>query len=214
MPVPMEQITKLLEVLSSSGVEFIVIGGAAGILHGAPVTTMDLDIVHRRTPENIAKLLDVPRKLGAYFHPDLAQRRLPPLESDLAGHGHLNMQTSMGRLDVLCEVSDARGYDELLPHTARSGFVLSSGCDAAHSSLTARGILAAIPVRACGGVPLTAQPHSRQEREAPYHTCTRSLGARNSFCPGRTSKAGYQASRLRTVPARYRSGAWPSVISC
>ncbi len=117
MPVPMEQITKLLELLSSSGVEFIVIGGAAGILHGAPVTTMDLDIVHRRTPENIAKLLDVLRKLGAYFHPDLAQRRLPPLESDLAGHGHLNMQTSMGRLDVLCEVSDARGYDELLPHT-------------------------------------------------------------------------------------------------
>ncbi len=113
----MEQITRLLELLGSSGVEFIVIGGAAGILHGAPVTTMDLDIVHRRTPENIAKLLDVLRTLGAYFHPDLAQRRLPPRESDLAGHGHLNMQTSMGRLDVLCEVSDARGYDELLPHT-------------------------------------------------------------------------------------------------
>ncbi len=117
MPVPMEQITRLLELLSSSGVEFIVIGGAAGILHGAPVTTLDLDIVHRRTPENIAKLLDVLRRLGAYFHPDLAQRRLPPRESDLAGHGHLNMQTSMGRLDVLCEVSEARGYDELLPHT-------------------------------------------------------------------------------------------------
>ncbi len=113
----MEQITRLLELLSSSGVEFIVIGGAAGILHGAPVTTLDLDIVHRRTPENIAKLLDVLRRLGAYFHPDLAQRRLPPRESDLAGHGHLNMQTSMGRLDVLCEVSEARGYDELLPHT-------------------------------------------------------------------------------------------------
>ena len=97
MAVPAEQITKLLEVLSQSGVEFIVIGGAAGVLHGAPVTTLDLDIVHRRTPENIAKLLDVLRQLGAYFHPDFAQRRLPPRESDLSGHGHLNMQTSMGR---------------------------------------------------------------------------------------------------------------------
>ncbi|MBL9008808.1 MAG: hypothetical protein JNJ46_31400 [Myxococcales bacterium] len=68
MAVPAEQITKLLEVLSQSGVEFIVIGGAAGVLHGAPVTTLDLDIVHRRTPENIAKLLDVLRQLGVYFH--------------------------------------------------------------------------------------------------------------------------------------------------
>ena len=117
MAAPTEQITKLLEVLSRSGIEFIVIGGAAGVLHGAPVTTLDLDIVHRRTPENIGKLLDVLRQLGAYFHPDFAQRRLPPRESDLSGHGHLNMQTSMGRLDVLCEVSEARGYDELLPHT-------------------------------------------------------------------------------------------------
>ena len=117
MAVPTEQITKLLEVLSRSGIEFIVTGGAAGVLHGAPVTTLDLDIVHRRTPENIGKLLDMLHQLGAYFHPDFAQRRLPPRESDLAGHGHLNMQPSMGRLDVLCEVSEARGYDELLPHT-------------------------------------------------------------------------------------------------
>lgn len=102
---------------SRSGVEFIVIGGAAGVLHGASTTTLDLEIVHRRTPENIAKLLDVLAQLGAYFYPGFVQRRLPPRESDLAGHGHLNMQTQMGRLDLLCEVSQARGYDEPLPHT-------------------------------------------------------------------------------------------------
>src|SRR5437016_5618181 len=97
-PAPTEQITRLLEELCLSGIEFIVIGGAAGVLHGAPVTTMDLDIVHRRTPENIAKLLEVLKRLGAYFHPDLAQRRLPPREGDLTGQGHLNLQTNLGRL--------------------------------------------------------------------------------------------------------------------
>ena len=35
----------LIEILTSSGVEFIVIGGAAAVLHGAPTTTFDLDIV-------------------------------------------------------------------------------------------------------------------------------------------------------------------------
>ncbi|MGB8328982.1 MAG: hypothetical protein WCE62_02570 [Polyangiales bacterium] len=36
--------------------EFIIVGGAAAVLHGAPITTEDLDIVHRRSPENVARL--------------------------------------------------------------------------------------------------------------------------------------------------------------
>ena len=49
----------LLETLATSDVELIVVGLLAAVAQGAPVTTHDLDIVHRRTPENIAKLLDV-----------------------------------------------------------------------------------------------------------------------------------------------------------
>jgi len=116
MAVP-ELITALLDELSSVGVEFIVVGGAAGVIHGAPVTTKDLDIVHRRSPENIARLMRVLGDIGAHFWPDPAQRRLPPRDSDLAGHGQLNLQTRMGRLDVLCELNDQRGYEELLAHT-------------------------------------------------------------------------------------------------
>lgn len=116
MAVP-ELITALLDELASAGIEFIVVGGAAGVIHGAPVTTKDLDIVHRRSPENIARLMKVLGDIGAHFWPDLAQRHLPPRESDLAGRGQLNLQTRMGRLDVLCELNDQRGYEELLAHT-------------------------------------------------------------------------------------------------
>jgi hypothetical protein len=35
--------------LTKAGVEFIVVGGAAALLHGAPIASQDLDIVHRRT---------------------------------------------------------------------------------------------------------------------------------------------------------------------
>lgn len=35
-----------------------------------------------------------------------------------------------------------------------------------------------------------------------YHMCTRSVGDRYSASPGRTLKALYQTSRLRTVEAR------------
>jgi len=49
----------LLRELSRRDVEYIVVGGMAGVLHGAPVVTADLDIVHRRTQENVGKLLEL-----------------------------------------------------------------------------------------------------------------------------------------------------------
>ncbi len=50
-------IEELILALVAEGVEFVVIGGMAGVLHGAPIATKDLDIVHRRTPENVGRLL-------------------------------------------------------------------------------------------------------------------------------------------------------------
>ena len=82
-----------------------------------PISTFDLDIVHKRTPENIERLLSVLATLDAHFYPDFARRKLPPRASDLAGRGHILLSTKLGRLDVLCELTGERGYAELLPHT-------------------------------------------------------------------------------------------------
>jgi hypothetical protein len=49
----------LLTELAADQVEFIVVGGTAAVLHGAPIATQDLDIVHRRTEENVARLMNV-----------------------------------------------------------------------------------------------------------------------------------------------------------
>ncbi|MBL9040404.1 MAG: hypothetical protein JNM83_02320 [Myxococcales bacterium] len=109
---------KLLEALCKGGTEFIVVGGCAAVLQEVPIATFDVDIVHRRTPENIERLMTVLGELDAYFWPDLARRKLPPRASDLAGRGHVLLTTRLGRLDVLCELTGERGYAELLPHTA------------------------------------------------------------------------------------------------
>ena len=50
------ELTSLLARLAASHVELIVVGGLAAVAQGAPITTMDLDIVHRRTHENIERL--------------------------------------------------------------------------------------------------------------------------------------------------------------
>jgi hypothetical protein len=103
----------LIQALIGAGVEFIIVGGAAAVLHGAPITTQDLDIVHRRTDENVRRLADLLATLDATFR----GRDLRPTPALLAGQGQLNLSTSLGPLDPLCVLHDGRGYDELLPHT-------------------------------------------------------------------------------------------------
>lgn len=104
----------LLATLASSDVEFIVVGLLAAVAQGAPVTTHDLDIVHRRTPENIARLLDVlVTKLDARYRgrPEV----LRPTADILAGAGHSLLQTNAGPLDVLGAIEGGRDFDALLP---------------------------------------------------------------------------------------------------
>jgi hypothetical protein len=48
---------ELIRILVHSGVEFIIIGGAAARAHGSARLTEDLDIVYHRTPENIERLV-------------------------------------------------------------------------------------------------------------------------------------------------------------
>lgn len=98
-------------------VEFIVVGGAAAVIHGAPITTEDLDVVHRRTPENVNRLMAVLDRLDAFHRYDLAHRRLKPTATMLLGKGQINLSTQLGPLDPLCMLSTGEGYDELVDHT-------------------------------------------------------------------------------------------------
>ncbi|HET6417316.1 MAG TPA: hypothetical protein VFG22_13555 [Polyangiales bacterium] len=83
MPSPgYADVGELLRRLVDAGVEFIVVGGAAAVLHGAPITTEDLDIVHRRSPENVSRLKTLLDELDARVR-ELANRRLRPQESAL-----------------------------------------------------------------------------------------------------------------------------------
>lgn len=58
----------LLEIagaLRQQNLEAILIGNAAAALQGAPVTTLDVDFLFRRTPLNLRKLKAAAKSLGA-----------------------------------------------------------------------------------------------------------------------------------------------------
>ena len=103
---------EIIRLLAASGVDFIVVGMVAGVLRGAPVTTVDLDIVHRRGADNVSRLLQVLRELEAVYRHD--PRRLRPQESHLVGAGHQLLTTKHGDLDCLGSVGDEQCYEDLL----------------------------------------------------------------------------------------------------
>ena len=106
-----------LHVLVRHEVEFVVVGMMAGVLNGALVTTVDLDIVHRRTPENIVRVMAALGELGASYR-DLTGRRLPPNPSLLAATpGHNLFSTNCGSVDVLSTVGKRHSYEDLLPNS-------------------------------------------------------------------------------------------------
>jgi predicted nucleotidyltransferase len=104
--------------LARSGVEFIVVGGAAAAIHGSARVTQDLDIVYRRTPENLGRLVAALAPHRPY--PRGAPAGLPFRWDEGTLHRGLNftLTTSLGDIDLLGEVVGGGGYDALLPHTA------------------------------------------------------------------------------------------------
>ena len=107
----------ILSALHAQDVAFILVGGLAAALDGAPVTTYDADVVHSRDEANVERLLRVLTDLDAIFRIQ-PERRLKPSASHLTGPGHLNLITRYGPLDVLGTIGHNLGYQELLPHSA------------------------------------------------------------------------------------------------
>ena len=107
----------VLRVLVEGGVEFIVVGGLAGIMHGSARLTFDVDVVYCRSPENIRRLA---LALMPY-HPYLrgAPRGLPLRWDAATIERGLNftLTSDIGDLDVLGEIVGGGSYEELLPHS-------------------------------------------------------------------------------------------------
>jgi predicted nucleotidyltransferase len=106
----------LLEALVEADVEFVVIGGVAAIIHGAPLVTLDLDVVYQKEAGNIERLSGLLEALGSKVR-DPAGRDLTPTHSQLAAGGQLLLSTTLGPLDLLGSLHDGRSFEELLPLT-------------------------------------------------------------------------------------------------
>ena len=108
---------RLLKRLSEGGVEFIMVGGLAATAHGSAHITFDLDVVYRRTPDNIERLAATVAPIRPYLRG--APEGLPFVFDAATIRRGLNftLQTDLGDLDLLGEIAGGGTFDELLAET-------------------------------------------------------------------------------------------------
>lgn len=110
----MEQLTKILERLHHSKVEFSLIGGLASRHYGVTLVTEDVDVCARFTNENLRRIESAVSDL----HPRhrLTANRLPlELTDELCGRlKNLYLTTDIGILDCLSEVAGIGDFDAVL----------------------------------------------------------------------------------------------------
>jgi hypothetical protein len=111
---PIPEFLTALAILNRHRADFIVVGGVAAVVWGAPVSTFDLDILYRAASENVKRLDTALREMGAAYR-DPAGRHIEPDFARLAEGGHHLLITRYGPLDVLATIGKNLSYDDLVP---------------------------------------------------------------------------------------------------
>ena len=105
----------MLQTLEAHCVEFVVIGGFAAWIQGAPVVTADLGIVFEATPENGQRLVAALTELDARYRQQFGRVIRPTARglTSTQGAGHHLFETRAGYLDVL-RTAAGRDYRDLV----------------------------------------------------------------------------------------------------
>lgn len=110
---PLQDNATLLRVLCEGGLDFVVIGGVAAVLHGSSRVTVDLDVCTSFDDANLQRLVQVlaPYEPMHASRPDLSLLDESP--ERLRRFRLFLIRTSLGRLDVLRRVEPVGEYEAL-----------------------------------------------------------------------------------------------------
>lgn len=109
----MHELHLLLQRLADAGVDFVVVGGFAGMIHGSALITKDVDVCAVLSTENVEKI----RKAFADINPVHRQthRQLSFLEHPAPGQPLVNLylRTDKGIIDVLSSILGVGDFERL-----------------------------------------------------------------------------------------------------
>ena len=103
----------LLGVLVRHGVDFVVIGGVAGLALGSSYPTYDLDVAYSRDAGNVKRLVAALKEVGVRLRG--APDDLPFVldERTIENGANFTFETEHGHFDVLAHVDGLSSYEAL-----------------------------------------------------------------------------------------------------
>lgn len=113
----MPDLAGLLRLLDEFEVEYIIIGGAAMVIAGSSRLTQDLDVLYRRSPENLERLAATLRSANAHLRV-LHEPEGVPLSLDaptLKMGMNFTLLTDRGDLDIFGQIPGIGKYEDALP---------------------------------------------------------------------------------------------------
>ena len=107
------KLSDLLNILIDKNIDFVLVGGFAGVVYGSTTVTQDIDICAVITPEQIDKLRECLKEL----HPRhrMTPKKLSFLEhpEDVSSLNNLYLETDAGVLDIMGREKDLVVVKEL-----------------------------------------------------------------------------------------------------
>jgi nucleoside phosphorylase len=110
---PSLQVKELLQALDHHGVDFIVIGGVAGLAHGSSYPTYDLDVVYARDASNLERLAAALAEIGVTLRGAPTDLPFTPDARTLGNGANFTFETEWGSFDILADAAGMRDYEAI-----------------------------------------------------------------------------------------------------
>jgi len=122
----------LLAALDRNGVDFVVIGGLAGLAQGSSYPTFDLDVAYSRDKGNLRRMATALDEIGVTLRGAAADLPLQIDDQTLGNGSNFTFATAHGSFDILGEIDGVKSYEGLRTNAKRERI---SGVDVLVASL-------------------------------------------------------------------------------
>jgi hypothetical protein len=110
---PMLRLQFLVEALDRQAVDYVVIGGIAGIVHGSAYPTYDFDVLYGRDESNLERMAAALSELGVTLRGAPADLPFQLDARTLAMGSNFTFVSEYGHFDILGDAAGMRAYEKI-----------------------------------------------------------------------------------------------------
>lgn len=109
----MSDLLRLLKRLDDAGIDFVLVGGFAAMLHGSSLLTRDVDVCAVLTPSTIEKLREAFRAVHPVHRLSSPQQSFLDVPDSGTALDNLHLNTDLGTIDLLGRITGVGDYDRV-----------------------------------------------------------------------------------------------------